>query len=167
MNENLNLVEILKDCPKGTKLYSTIYGDVELVGVYLKDDAYPIEIKIGEGSDMICDFTNDGRLLGDFPGECTLFPSKEQRDWSKFKPKKPKFDPKTLQPFDKVLVKTGTKSYHVWFPDFISLPPTNVCEAALCMTTEDVVMAIPYNEETKYLAGTNKEAPEFYRYWEN
>ena len=30
MNENLNLVEILKDCPKGTKLYSTIYGEVEL-----------------------------------------------------------------------------------------------------------------------------------------
>ena len=166
MNENLNLVEILKDCPKGTKLYSTIYGDVELVGVYLKDDAYPIEIKIGPGSDMICDLTNDGRLLGDFPGECTLFPSHDQRDWSQFKPEKPKFDPKTLQPFDKVLVKTGTKSYHVWFPDFISLPPNDVDEAVLCMTTDDVVVAIPYNEETKHLAGTNKEAPEFYRYWD-
>ena len=166
MNENLNLVEILKDCPKGTKLYSTIYGDVELAGVYPKDDAYPIEIKIGPGSDMICDLTNDGRLLGDFPGECTLFPSRDQRDWSKFELKKPKFDPKTLQPFDKVLVKTGTKSYHVWFPDFISLPPNDVDEAVLCMTTDDVVIAIPYNEETKGLAGTNKEAPEFYRYWE-
>ena len=167
MNENLNLVEILKDYPKGTKLYSTIYGDVELVGVYPKDDTYPIEIKIGPGSDMICDLTNDGRLLGDFPGECTLFPSREQRDWSKFKIKKPKFDPKTLQPFDKVLVKTGTKSYHVWYPDFISLPPNDIDETVLCMTIDtDVVMAIPYNEETKHLAGTNKEAPEFYRYWE-
>lgn len=85
MNENLNLAEILKDCPKGTKLYSTIYGDVELAGVYLKDDTYPIEIKIGEGSEMICDTTNDGRLLEEFPGECTLFPSKEQRDWTKFR----------------------------------------------------------------------------------
>ena len=28
MNENLNLVEVLKDCPQGTKLYSPIYGDV-------------------------------------------------------------------------------------------------------------------------------------------
>ena len=91
MNENLNLAEIIKDCTKGTKLYSTIYGDVELVRVYLDDDAYPIEIKIGEGSDMICYTTNDGRLLYEFPGECTLFPSKEQRDWSKFKVKKPKF----------------------------------------------------------------------------
>ena len=165
MNENLNLVEILKDCPKGTKLYSTIYGDVELLGVYPKDDAYPIEIKIGEGSDMICDITNDGRLLDDFPGECTLFPSKEQRDWTKFK--KPKFDPKTFQPFDKVLVKKGDKSYNVWFPDFISLPPSDVDETILCMTTDDVVMAIPYNEETKHLVETNDEAPEFYRYWED
>ena len=167
MNENLNLAKILKDCPKGTKLYSTIYGDVELVRVYLDDDTYPIEIKIGEGSDMICDTTNDGRLLDDFPGECTLFPSKDQRDWSKFKTKKPKFDPKTFQPFDKVLVKTGTKSYHMWFPDFISLPPNDIDETALCMTTDDVVMTIPYNDETKHLAGTNKEAPEFYRYWES
>ena len=166
MNENLNLVEILKNCPEGTKLYSSIYGDVELVRVYLDDNTYPIEIKIDEGSDMVC-ITNDGRLLNDFPGECTLFPSQEQRDWSKFKIKKAKFDPKTFQPFDKVLVRKGDKSYNVWFPDFISLPPNDVDETVLCMTTNDVVMAIPYNEETKCLVGTNKEAPEFYRYWEN
>ena len=30
MNENLNLVEILKDCPEGTKLYSTVFGEVKL-----------------------------------------------------------------------------------------------------------------------------------------
>ena len=165
MNENLNLVEILKYCPEGTKLYSTIYGDVELVRVYLDDNTYPIEIKIDEGSDMVY-ITNDGRLFDDFRGECTLFPSKEQRDWSKFKPKKPKFDPKTLKPFDKVLVRTGTKRFNVWLPDFISIPPTDVDETILCMTIDtDIIMVIPYNEETKGLVGTNKEAPEFYRYW--
>ena len=166
MNENLNLVEILKDCPEGTKLYSTVYGDVELVRVYLDDNTYPIEIKIDEGSDMIY-ITNDGRLFDDFRGECTLFPSKNQRDWSKFKVKKAKFDPKTLQPFDKVLVRTGTKRFHVWLPDFISIPPNEVDKTILCMTIDtDIIMAIPYNEETKSLVGTNKEAPEFYRYWE-
>ena len=167
MNKNLNLVEVLKDCPKGTKLYSTIYGDVELLGVYPKDDAYPIEIKIGEGSKMIVDITINGRLLNDFPGECTLFPSKDERDWSKFKPKKPKFDPKTFQPFDKVLVKRGDENYHLWFPDFISFPPNDVDETVLCMTTDDVDMVIPYNEETKRLIETNDDAPEFYRYWED
>ena len=30
MNENLNLVEILKNCPKSTKLYSTVFGEVKL-----------------------------------------------------------------------------------------------------------------------------------------
>lgn len=30
-------------------------------------------------------------------GECMLFPSKDVRTWDNFKPKKPKFDPKTLQ----------------------------------------------------------------------
>ena len=166
MNENLNLVEILKYCPEGTKLYSTVYGDVELVRVYLDDNTYPIEIKIDEGSDMIY-ITNDGRLFDDFRGECTLFPSKDQRDWSKFKIKKPKFDPKTLKPFDKVLVRTGTKRFHVWLPDLISIPPNEVDETILCMTIDtDIIMAIPYNEETKSLVGTNKEAPEFYRYWE-
>ena len=166
MNENLNLAKILKDCPKGTKLYSTIYGDVELVRVYLDDDAYPIEIKIGEGSDMICDTTNDGRLLDDFPGECTLFPSKDQRDWSKFKVKsnKPKFDPKTLKPYDKVLVRDGDLGN--WKNVFFSyIIERETCYPYLCLY-DHYKYCIPYNDDTKHLVGTAEEAPEFYRYWE-
>ena len=162
MNENLNLVEILKDCPVGTKLYSPPFGDVELTKVLQDDSKFPIWFK--PRNDVGCFVANDGRMFEG--GECMLFPSKDQRDWSKFKPKKPKFDPRTLQPFDKVLIKIGTKNYHVWLPDFISLPPNDVDKTVLCMTTDDVVMAIPYNEKTKHLVGTNKEAPEFYRYWE-
>ena len=173
MNENLNLGEILKDCPKGTKLYSTIYGDVELLSVTQNNGGeYPIEIKINETSYEY--FTIDGRVFAEYDGECMLFPSREQRDWSKFKPNKPKiyikkqkFDPKTLKPFDKVLVKKGDKSYYVWLPDFISLPPNDVDETVICMTKNDVVMAIPYNDDTKHLVETNEEAPEFYRYWED
>lgn len=165
MNENLNLAKILKDCPKGTKLYSTIYGDVELVKVYLDDDTYPIEIKIGEGSDMICDTTNDGRLLDDFPGECTLFPSKDQRDWSKFKQKKQKFDPKTLKPFDKVLVRDGNLGN--WKNLFFSyIIERETCYPYLCLNNQ-YKYCIPYNEDTKHLVGTSEEAPEFYRYWED
>ena len=165
MNENLNLVKILKDCPKGTKLYSTIYGDVELVRVYLDDDTYPIEIKIGEGSDMICDITNDGRLLDDFPGECTLFPNRDQRDWSKFKPKKQKFDPKTLKPFDKVLVRDGNLGN--WKNMLFSyIIESETCYPYLCLNNH-YKYCIPYNEDTMHLVGTSEEAPEFYRYWED
>ena len=83
MNENLNLVEILKNCPEGTKLYTTTYGDVELIRVNQNDDVYyPIEIKLSD--DSISSVTTDGRLCEYYDGECVLFPSKEQRDWSKF-----------------------------------------------------------------------------------
>lgn len=33
MNENLNLVEILKDCPKGMELDCTVYNDVTFLRV--------------------------------------------------------------------------------------------------------------------------------------
>ena len=164
MNENLNLVEILKYCPEGTKLYSVVYGDVELVRVYLDDNTYPIEIKIDEGSDMIY-ITNDGRLFDDFRGECTLFPSKDQRDWSKFKIKKPKFDPKTLHPFDKVLVKYLKDDY--WSCNlFSNITKDRKIYPYLCVSGV-YKYCIPYNDDTKHLVGTTDEAPEFYRYWED
>ena len=54
MNENLNLVEILKDCPKGTKLYSTVLGEVNFMGI--KENAtYPIIVKINDENFEIID----------------------------------------------------------------------------------------------------------------
>ena len=170
MNENLNLVEILKDCPKGTKLYTPIWGEVVFIEVRKnKNCLYPICINTNAASSYTY-LAKDGRyLINREESECILFPSKDQRDWSKFTApwlKKERFDPKTLQPFDKVLVRTGTKRFNVWLPDLISIPPTDADETILCMTIDtDIIMAIPYNEETKHLVGTNKEAPEFYRYW--
>ena len=167
MNENLNLVEILKDCPEGTKLYSPIYGDVELVKVYIKDDnGCPIEIKIGEGSDMIVDFMNDGRFLGNFPGECMLFPSKEQRDWSKFNPhtNQTKFDPNTLNPFDKVLARNDSEDWScLFFSHIVRDEETYPYACGYDLFTQ----CIPYNNDTKHLVGTTKEAPEYYRDWED
>ena len=166
MNENLNLVEILKDCPEGTKLYSPIIGEVEFKRI--KYCEYPI-VTCSKNGNRILSFTKDGLFFPEgVQGECImLFPSKNQRDWSKFNVKKHRFDPKTFQPFDKVLVKRGDESYYVWFPDFVSLPPNDVDKTVFCMNTDDVVMAIPYNDDTKYLVDTNDEAPEFYRYWED
>ena len=165
--KNLNLAEILKDCPTGTKLYSPIFGDVELVKAFSQEEAanFHIVVKLSDGETAA--FTKDGRMFAGYDGECMLFPSKEERDWGKFKHGNSKFDPRTLKPFDKVLVKTGTKSYNVWFPDFISIPPNDITDTILCTCIDDIVMAIPYNDDTKHLVGTNEEAPEFYRYWED
>ena len=165
MNENLNLVEILKDCPEGTKLYSTIFGDVkfQLIDEY---SFHPIRVRTDEN--CIESFSADGRYNVRYNGsECLLFPSKDQRDWSKFKIKQSKFDPKTFQPFDKVLVRRGSENCDVWFPDFVSSPPDDTNNKTLCMCImEDIAMVIPYNDDTKYLDGTSDEAPEYYRYWE-
>ena len=82
MNENLNLVEILKDCPKGTKLYSPLFGEVELDRVK-EHGEYPIRVFLKNGIDV--DFTLEGTMCPSYyDGGCVLFPSKEQRDWSKF-----------------------------------------------------------------------------------
>ena len=165
MNENLDLTKILKDCPEDTKLYSPIFGDVELVKVH-NDGDYPIEVRLSKNAHY--SFTKDGRMFAEYDGECILFPSRGERNWDKFKPKKIKFDPKTLQPFDKVLIRRGSENYNVWFPDFVSDPPNNDNNKTLCMCVgEDIAMVIPYNDDTKHLLGTTDEAPEFYRYWED
>lgn len=85
-DKQLNLVEILKDCPRGTKLYSTIHGEVELNRIVINDD-YPIEYfyKDINGATSNSGVMKDGRYSIFGNGECTLFPSKDQRDWSKFK----------------------------------------------------------------------------------
>ena len=164
MNENLNLVEILKDCSKGTKLYSTTYGDVELIRVNQNNDVYyPIKIKLSD--DSINSVTTDGRLCEYYNGECILFPSKEQRDWSKFKVKKHRFDPKTLQPFDKVLVRdTNSEKWKIQF--FSHVIERDVDYPYVCITNP-YRYCIPFNDDTKHLLDTNEEAPEFYRYWED
>lgn len=159
MNENLNLVEILKYCPKGTKLYSPIYGDVEFLQVLADSKVdYQIDVKLSDNT--IDSFTKDGRINAEYKGECLLFPSRDQRDWSKFM--KPKFDPKTLEPFDKVLVCVN----EFWNCDFFSNYNKDFAFHFVCVGT-CANRVIPYNIETEYLLGTDKEAPKYYRYWED
>ena len=163
MNENLDLVKILKDCPEGTKLYSPIYGDVEFMEVIQDKVEYPIQIRLNNNSTD--EFTKEGRIFEDFDGECMLFPSKDQRDWSKFKPKKPKFDPKTLKPFDKVLVQDSNSEN--WRLQLFSYIIEGEKFYPYVCITYNYEYCIPYNDDTKHLVGTTDEAPEFYRYWED
>ena len=158
----MNLVEILKDCPKGTKLYSTIHGEVEFNGISNNKDIYKIEYKAKTSG--VYGITPDGKFLSCFDGECTLFPSKEQRDWSKFKIKKHKFDPKTLRAFDKVLVRD--ENYQVWQCDLFSYIKNSSIHFMYRCVSSAYKCCIPYNDDTKHLVGTKVEAPEFYRYWE-
>lgn len=165
MNENLNLVEILKDCCKGTKLYCTIYGEVELDYVDTRSN-YPIVIRTEKGERE--SFTTEGKLRKVYDGECLLFPSRDQRDWSKSNPKKDRFDPKTLKVFDKVLVRLRKDC--IWNATFFSHYDKEVkwgCYPFVTTGSRSYSECIPYNDETKHLLGTSDEAPEYYRYWED
>lgn len=80
----MDIAEILKYCPKGTKLYSTIHGEVTLRNIFYIDKGYPIVVITCNSA--IQKFTEEGHYLKNYPNsECVLFPSKNQRDWNKFR----------------------------------------------------------------------------------
>ena len=158
-NKNIDLTKILKDCPEGTKLYSPLFGEVYFNGIRSDNEC---AITITEG-DLTASFTEKGVYYPGKDGECLLFPSKEQRDWSKFSApwyKKKKFNPKTLKPFDKVLISINGEWQCDFFSHMLSGDIFNKC----CIGMGDKNIVIPYNDETKHLVGTANEAPDFYRY---
>ena len=165
MNENLDLTKILDGCPKGIAFYHTVYGTVLFDSIDL-DSEYPIRFIVGKKA--INNITKSGLAISDYKGECVLFPSKYQRDWSKFerfwdKSRVKKFDPKTLQPFDKVLAKDGFSSK--WTCTFFSHMDNDALFPVFCSGGYFRV-CIPYNEETKHLVGTKEDCPEYYKWWE-
>ena len=83
MENKINIAEILRDMPKGTKLYSPLFGKCELEEV-INDKEYPITVCLGIKLSFRA-FTKDGCYLSKIEGsECVLFPSSKMRCWSKF-----------------------------------------------------------------------------------
>ena len=183
MNENINLTKILKDCPKGWKFYSSVYGEVKFETIefqrlkhrynsymptcnyqIVEEDPRPIKFTVQDIEH--CVSSAGEHIKG--KGECTFFPSKDQRDWSKFTApwyKKDKFDPKTLKPFDKVIGRDLVSSK--WVCDMFSHYDKSKCAMPYVCVGGFYKVCIPYNDETKHLVGTDEEAPEYYRYWED
>ena len=82
----INIAEILKEKPKGTKLWTPIFGTVLLDGIFeYSDDDILISVEGAPVSPW--NFTIDGKFSttqGNRNGEIMLFPSKKMKDWSKF-----------------------------------------------------------------------------------
>ena len=168
MNENIDLTQILKNCPKGWKFYSSIHGNVEFLTIN-NNSNHPIRFlfvdKYREGESG--SVTKEGLYIDSYDGECTFFPSKDQSDWSKFTApwyKKDKFDPKTLKPFDKVIARDSVD--RVWKCDLFSHIKDGTYYPYRCVGCS-YINCIPYNDNTKHLVGTDDEAPEYYKYWED
>lgn len=81
MENKINIAEILKDCPKGTKLYSPLFGEVTLEEV---DTECTALIKIKYNANICSKFFKTGLYYNYEGAECLLFPSSEMRDWTKF-----------------------------------------------------------------------------------
>lgn len=161
--QELNLCEILKNCPNGELFWSPLLGDVKLYDI--DEEAKTIDVTTkglatweinADGTITIDDITSEVIML---------YPSREQRDWTKVKyeKKKEKFDPKTLNAFDKVLARLDSKG--IWCCELFSFIEDNTNLIKCCGAYYK--HCIPFNEETKHLVGTTEEAPEFYRYWED
>ena len=81
MEERINIVEILKNKPKGTKLYADAFGELSIEDIYAEcKDELGITLSSKDGDKLL--FYNDGKYS--IYGEPILVPSKEMRDWEKF-----------------------------------------------------------------------------------
>ena len=87
METKINIAEILKDKPRGTKLYSIVHGECTFKAI--TDEIFKINFcnsKFGLTQAGECTLIKFGNMYDG--GECIIFPSKEMRDWSKFSWKK-------------------------------------------------------------------------------
>ena len=97
---DINIASILQDCQKGAPLYSTPFGVVYFQGI-LSDDTI-----------LTCDENN--RKWTFYPNgsyihnrkECVLFPSHDQRNWSRF-------EPPVLPPFEVKKISVGETFFYV------------------------------------------------------
>ena len=165
MNENIDLTKILKNCPEGTTFYTTVWGEVSFIEILERNGVYSFRFDTAIGS---LSLTKEGCFLDkDQDTECIIVPSKEQRDWSKFSApwyKKEKFDPNTLNMFDRVLGRDCDN--HIWKCDLFSHITGQDYFPYKCVG-KSYKYCIPCNDDTKHLVGTKDEAPEYYRCWED
>lgn len=149
MNENINLIDILKDAPKGTKLWSPICGDCILDKIETTDTTanYAIFCLVVSDHSPVR-FTSDGKYTLCFDdGECVLFPSKENRDWSTFRAS---WKHKHFEPGQKVLVPYCDGTIYKWRLAFYShydeSTKHHMTTDAMCFSDEDVI-AFKGNED--------------------
>lgn len=101
----MNIAKILKNCPKGIRLYSPIVGDVFFEEI-TEHGCIRVESVVGN---RVLYLYDDGKEVTS--GECMLFPSKENRDWNKFGTEERRF-----RPYQKVIVRADKDCK--WFPTF-------------------------------------------------
>ena len=85
MNEDIDLIEILDRCPKWTRFYSQVFGNVFFIEIETCTSGKYIVFALNDHEVFSVD-SKGKYAISDNPKdiECIIFPSKDQRDWSKF-----------------------------------------------------------------------------------
>lgn len=160
----INVAEILKHAPKGTKLWSNNFGEVKLDNA----NSYgPYPIRCIDALQNSRSFSKNGyynELYTEY-GECVLWPSKDHRAWDdeayKILGIEKKLEaPFGLKPFDKVLIRDSYNDD--WSADLFSHVDDDSYACYVCVGNR-WKQCIPYNDETKHLLGMIQEPPEKYR----
>lgn len=155
MKNNINIAEILRDCPKGTKLYSPMFGEVKLNG--FSKNRVSVLCTYNDGKDYLDTFSENGSYYPKFSqSECLLFPSSEMRDWTKF-----------FKRGDVVRsIDDGTQAvFKGWESnDYTSFYASIVHHAKVDEWDEDVVFAVEsfYKDPEEFARGFIVDAEEHY-----
>ena len=170
MSKELNLVEILGSCPRGLELYSAIYGPVKLESINTKKNplrpiCFSYIDKTGVvGYDRV---TANGHTYDSSYGECTLFPSSDDQDWENFDENlfiTDYYHLDDFKPFDRILVRNTPDTN--WRASFFS--HVNGYSVYRIGTTDTCYkFGIPYNSATENLIGTDKDCPEYFKWWKH
>lgn len=162
----MNIAKLLRGC-EGEKFYTLDRGEMTLLEVDKYDDVYFIKEEefYGKGSRCIYRYCNCGRKYEE--SECLVFPSKTQRDWTKFNKDEfcTKFRLEKIHYRDEVLVRNNDKE--IWKKRTFNQPrdDRNGCRVAGVLPAEDYYQCIPYNIDTKHLLRTKKTPNEYYIWW--
>lgn len=165
----MNISELLRGC-EGEKFYTLDLGEMTLLEVDKYDDIIFIkeEEYYGRGRRCIYVFNSDGRKHEE--GECLVFPSKTQRDWTKFNKDEfcTKFRLEKFQTGDEVLVRNCDKE--IWkkriFSDVTDYNGVRAALAGRSIRNEYYFLqCIPYNDDNKHLLKTKKMPNEYYIWW--
>lgn len=147
----INVAEKLKDCPKGTKLYSPLFGEVEFVRIEIGNPGFSIVVKVLDNGIPYSNvsFTAEGKWHNIEQSECLLFPSKDNRNWNKFN-----LPVNTFKPFDRVLVRYDINDK--WIPSIFGFYEDEVDTdfPYVCLNGR-YCYCIPY-EGNEYLLNTSK-----------
>ena len=151
--KEFSLEEYLKN--PSLKVVTRIGKPVRIICTDAKNDFPIVALVTTDDKEVLMDYDNNGGLSPEEMTNFDLFFATE---------KKEHFEPNTLQPFDKVLVRFNDR--FIWKCDLFSHIKESDSPYIFHCISGRWWRCVPYNDDTKHLVGTSDEAPDYYRYWE-